>query len=489
MFSVTITEKGGEAIVQEFDKDEITIGRIQGNDIVLPKSNISKRHAHIVVKDGGFEVVDCKSTNGTYINGKRIDAPHELHLGDRIFVGDYTLELRSGSQVVTPPPAPEHEGAGHEDSEKDVLSDETWGAADAGPKEQWADDWGKDDQGGEGAAASTEEPAAGGVATAGRAPYPANPQAEPAARRAPRPAAPAPKPEPEAPQAARPVAKAVPAGSDFAALGPLAPLMQDDMVAQVLVNGPGHVYVERAGKLVAAECALATTEELSQLITRLITAGGGHIDSQQPFAEVRLVDGSRVTAAIAPLALRGPVLTVRKGMREPLMVDDLVAFSTLSPEMAGVLETCIKARVNVILCGSPGAGLTTTLNVFASYVPAEDRIVTVEESAELKLEQPDVVGLVGRSSTGAPVASMAELLRAGLRLRPDRLVIDECMGSTSELLQAFASGYDGKTRSCASRPSRSPAHASCNRTRCGRNSLSASAWWCTRSAWRTAHAA
>jgi len=448
MFSLTITEKGGESIVQDFEKDEVTIGRIQGNDIVLPKSNISKRHARILHKNGTFEVADSKSTNGTYINGKRIDAPQELHIGDRVIVGDFTIEVQPAQAQVPPPPPPKDAMPA---AVGGVLPDDAWGGGDAASKEQWNDAWAKDD-----ASASANRPVAGGAAdaaavTAGRAPFPAPPGgAAPGAPKAPRPPMPPtvrPKADLEGPSkpggatssTAWAPSAAVP-GPDF---GPLQALVNDDMVAQVLVNGAQHVYVERGGKLAAADCALGSEDDLKQLITRVVTSCGGYIGGEHPFAEVRLPDGSRLSAVLPPLALRGSVLSLRKAMREPMQIDDLVAFGTLSGEMAEMLETCIKARVNVILCGAPGAGLTMTLNVLASFIATEDRVVTVEEAAELKLDQPHIVSLEGRTPTGSKVTSVDELVRIALRLRPDRLVVDDCASSTPALLQALASGFDG----------------------------------------------
>lgn len=538
MFTVVITEKGGKPVTRTFDKPEITIGRIQGNDIILPKSNISKRHARIINNGGSFVVIDAKSTNGTYINGKRIDAPYDLRAGDKVFVGDFTVELEAEGSAAAPPAPPSPQRAKDERStsrpgkgaKKDVLADEDWG--EDADENAWGDEW--DGQSAKQQPSSATALDSEALARPGRTRPEARPVAAPAPRPEARPKAQA-TPQPKAKsgsQPARPPAppaaarepsiarrghareEAEPLTDDASqalrdvherllrsldlrrvsvekmgddelrartrasveeivesmhasgelpssveprqlidsvldealGLGPLEDLLQDESVTEILVNGPRKIYVERGGRIEATDRSFSSDQAVLGVIERIVAPLGRRIDESSPMVDARLKDGSRVNAIIPPLALNGPTITVRKFTREPLLIDDLVAYGGLTAAMAEFLETCVKARKNIVISGGTGSGKTTMLNVLSSFIPSHERILTIEDAAELKLEQEHVVSLESRPANieGRGAITIRDLVRNALRMRPDRIVVGECRGGEAlDMLQAMNTGHEG----------------------------------------------
>lgn len=602
MVTVNITEKGGQTETLQFDKPEITIGRVQSNDIVLPKANVSKRHAKILNESGSIVVVDAKSTNGTYINGNRIDAPYDWQDGDRIFVGDYTLELETDAakDEPVPPPPPDDEESAETQTRADpqldaVLEEDEW-AGEGEFKDEWSDEWDEnwddgseplstqenfDDQlsdlVNEASANASAEPDTGDVVgeeahaervvdDAMQAPLddPGNEpladakaglEAEPlieatsgvedsfqagAAADKAEPLieaksgvedsfqndAEVDEPEPliEAKSAVEESTSTRPASSARSAsqrrpdsyalasrtvhdrliesldlrrlsvedmgdeelrsrtreavedivsgmvaeaklpsdvdpqelietvlnealgLGPLEDLLEDDSVTEIIVNGPHQIYVERAGRLQNTGRAFSSSQAVLGVIERIVAPIGRRIDESSPMVDGRLRDGSRVNAIIPPLAINGPCLTIRKFTRKPLQAQDLVRFGTLPKRVADFLDTCVKARKNVIISGGTGSGKTTTLNVISGFIPTEERIITIEDAAELKLAQPHVVGLEARPPNieGKGAITIRELVRNALRMRPDRIVVGECRGGEAlDMLQAMNTGHEG----------------------------------------------
>ncbi len=229
-------------------------------------------------------------------------------------------------------------------------------------------------------------------------------------------------------------------------LGPLEDLLADDAVTEIMVNGRGRVFVEIGGRIVPADVGFTDDAQLMAVIERIVRPLGRRIDEKSPMVDARLPDGSRVNAVIPPLALDGPCLTVRKFAREPFGVDDLVRAGTLTPSMAALLRACVEARLNVVISGGTGSGKTTLLNVLSSFVPSGERIVTIEDSAELQLRQPHVVRLESRPANieGEGQVTIRDLVRNALRMRPDRIVVGECRGAeTLDMLQAMNTGHDG----------------------------------------------
>jgi len=490
-FSVILTEKGGPTRRLDFETEEITVGRVDENDICLPKGNISKKHTKIVVKDGKIIVLDLKSTNGTYVNGKKLAGPQVIQPSDNVYIGDFILNVE-----------PPHLGA--------------------------AEDFDGGSEQSEDGAPAEEAPAYTGEEATHRAGRPAPPADEdamptsapgklsmsPVAR-----TTPSPRPQASAPAArARVGAGAAEDGHAAAAdrgrtlslvhdrlieamdlrrldldalgsqelrektegtlrqivgkmdaageldalldrdeliadvlnealgLGPLEIYLADDTVSEIMVNAPSEVYVERAGRLERAHKGFSSPRAVLGAIERIVAPLGRHVDESSPLVDARLPDGSRVNAIIPPLALKGPALTIRKFKRDLLAAVDLVELGAMTPPMARFLETCVKARRNVVVSGGTGSGKTTLLNVLSSYIPEGERIVTIEDAAELRLSQEHWVQLESRPPNieGKGAVTIRDLVRNALRMRPDRIVVGECRGGEAlDMLQAMNTGHDG----------------------------------------------
>jgi pilus assembly protein CpaF len=559
MITMVLTEKGGQPESKKFQTDEITIGRLAGNDIVLAKNNISKKHIKIVNQDGKMVVIDLKSTNGTYVNGKRIDGPYELKEGDKVYIGNYVIDIEQpgAESEDMPPPPPAEEAAPAKKGEPGVESAQ-WDVEDVAVGEgddEWDDDWdaahGKESKGddfdldgllntvGEPAAAApkgkggkpkvdaadlqkiiddAEKPVAPRSAAAQAAPQPiSEDEATPppsGRKEAPAKAAgkarPAPKAKPKAPPAhggsesedaysaalaevhrrlvasldlrrldvesmadeelrertngaiseivdSMEAAGELPAGLDMdrlvndvlneaLGLGPLTALLEDESVTEIMVNSHHQIYIERKGRLELSDTSFSSDQAVLGVIERIVAPLGRRIDESSPMVDARLKDGSRVNAVIPPVALRGPTITIRKFTREPLAVDDLVGFGTLNAAMAQFLEIAVVSRKNIVISGGTGSGKTTTLNVLSSFIPETERIVTIEDAAELKLGQDHIVALESRPPNieGKGAIAIRDLVRNALRMRPDRIVVGECRGGEAlDMLQAMNTGHDG----------------------------------------------
>ncbi len=245
-------------------------------------------------------------------------------------------------------------------------------------------------------------------------------------------------------------------------LGPLEPLLRDDSITDILVNGYDHVYVERKGKLYRTEAAFQDNQHLMLIIDRIVSKVGRRVDEASPMVDARLPDGSRINAIIPPLAIDGPSLSVRRFGKYRFRIEDLIANEALTPEMADLLAAMARARLNVMVCGGTGSGKTTLLNCLSSFIPEDVRIVTIEDSAELMLQQPHVVRLESRPPNleGKGEVTQRDLVRNCLRMRPDRIIVGEVRGAeVIDMLQAMSTGHDGSiatvhansTRECLSR--------------------------------------
>jgi pilus assembly protein CpaF len=229
-------------------------------------------------------------------------------------------------------------------------------------------------------------------------------------------------------------------------LGPLEPLLADPTISDILVNSYANIYIERRGKLEKTAISFKDDEHLMRVIERIVSTVGRRIDEAQPMVDARLTDGSRVNAIIPPLAIDGPVLSIRRFGADPLKMVALIENGALTREIAMLFEMCVKARLNIIISGGTGAGKTTLLNALSAFIPADERIVTIEDSAELQLQQPHVVRLETRPSNieGRGEVSQRDLVKNALRMRPDRIVIGEVRGGEAiDMLQAMNTGHDG----------------------------------------------
>ena len=228
--------------------------------------------------------------------------------------------------------------------------------------------------------------------------------------------------------------------------GPIEPLLNDDSVSEVMVNGPRQVYVERNGRLEMTDVTFQDDDHVMRVIDRIVSPLGRRIDESSPMVDARLPDGSRINAIIPPISLVGPVLTIRKFAKDPLTTEDLIRFGTMTSEMVVFLEACVRARLNVVVSGGTGSGKTTTLNLLSSFIPDDERIVTIENAAELQLRQDHVVTLESRPANieGRGEVSIRDLVINSLRMRPERVVVGECRGGEAlDMLQAMNTGHDG----------------------------------------------
>ena len=234
--------------------------------------------------------------------------------------------------------------------------------------------------------------------------------------------------------------------AEILGLGPLEPLLADDKVTEIMVNGCKNVYVERGGKITRTNITFESNEHLMRIIERIVAPLGRRIDESSPKVDARLKDGSRVNAVIPPISLVGPALTIRKFFTDPLTIDDLIAFGSVTEELMEFLRACVIARLNVIVSGGTGTGKTTFLNVLSGFIPGDERIVTIENAAELQLRQEHVVTLESRPPNieGKGEISIRDLVINSLRMRPDRIIVGECRGGEAlDMLQAMNTGHDG----------------------------------------------
>jgi len=243
--------------------------------------------------------------------------------------------------------------------------------------------------------------------------------------------------------------------------GPIEKLMNDHEISDVLVNGADSVFIERNGVLEPTDVRFADDAHLMRFIQRLVGRAGRRIDEVSPMVDAKLPDGSRLHAVIPPLALRGPTLSIRRFKTKAVLFEDMVKMSTLTPEMADFLIYCVKGRLNVLLSGGTGAGKTTLLNNLSRFIPSSERVVTIEETAELQLQQADVVGLETRTANveGKGLITQRELLRNTLRMRPDRIIVGEARGGeVLEMLQAMNTGHDGSMSTVHANDTRDALH-------------------------------
>lgn len=234
--------------------------------------------------------------------------------------------------------------------------------------------------------------------------------------------------------------------NDIMGYGPIETLVQDPNYSEIMVNGPDQVYVEDKGKLKLTDIKFRDEEHLMNIINRIVSNVGRHVDEASPMVDARLADGSRVNAIIPPLSLVGPVLTIRKFGKKPITAQQLLKFGSLTPDMLRFLEACVKGKLNIVVAGGTGSGKTTLLNVLSSYIPEDERIVTIEDAAEVQLKQQHVITLEARPANleGKGAVTIRNLVKNALRMRPDRIIVGEVRSEeTLDMLQAMNTGHDG----------------------------------------------
>ena len=433
-----------------------TIGRGDACKIRLRHPEVSERHALLTLRETGVTIEDLHSSNGTIVGGRPIQEPTRLRADDVASLGPCLLRVSSDEPATSDAPA-----------------------APAAPD-----------------VPQPEPPRA-------PAPEPAVAQPPSIPVSAPPPPPPPPPPAPVDPMAAimreiknqihgeliqrldlkrmtvsrigtdelqqkaRETIRAIiaevrrnrklPAGIDPARLekeiydeavrlGPLEDFLADDSITEIMVNGPGQVFVERNGRIELTGQTFMDDESVLGVIERIVAPIGRRIDESQPYVDARLPDGSRVNAIIAPLSLTGPCITIRKFSKRALTVDDFIAFGTWTHNIAEFLRLCVIMRKNIVVAGGTGSGKTTLLNVLSGFIPPTDRIITIEDAAELRLVQPHVVRLEARPPNieGRGAITIRDLVRNALRMRPDRIIVGECRGGEAlDMLQAMNTGHDG----------------------------------------------
>jgi pilus assembly protein CpaF len=437
MLSILVAERGAPVRRLDLAKDEVTLGRLPENDVVLASGGVSKQHARLVRHDGRVILADLKSTNGTFVNGVRLESPRVLGADDQVVIGDYVLRL--APVMVETAPLPPARPSSPAPTPAARVSAPAPAAAPVRPAAEtalWAG-WMKtvhdrligamdlrrldmDKLGDEELRRRTTEAIRAVVRELDEA-----------------------RALPPAVDRDRLVRDVL---NEALGLGPLEELLADDDVSEIMVNHASQIYVERRGKLSLSTQTFSSNEAVRHAIERIVAPIGRRIDESSPLVDARLKDGSRVNAVIPPLALKGPNITIRKFRKERLTVEDLVRFGTLTRPLAGFLELCVKERKNIVISGGTGSGKTTLLNVISAFIPDDERIVTVEDAAELQLPQAHWVQLETRPANieGKGQVGIRDLVRNCLRMRPDRIVVGECRGGEAlDMLQAMNTGHDG----------------------------------------------
>ncbi|NVJ28059.1 MULTISPECIES: ATPase, T2SS/T4P/T4SS family [Myxococcus] len=474
MFLITLAEKGGGTEQREYTKPEITIGRLPGNDIMLAKGNVSKYHSRIVAKDGKCIIVDMKSTNGTFVNGKKIAAPQVLKPTDQIYIGDYIINVEpledAGPQMTRAGQAEEaYEDGGEEEpyEEEEQYEEEEPYEEEPPPP-----------------APAAKAPVAGRMPASMASALAKNkkkvdPRMERYTRlqkeihdrlieyldlrrmdmdrlgddelwrrteKAIRDIIDQMEADGELPEDVDREELLTDVINEALGLGPLEAFLASDEISEIMVNHANQIYIERKGQLTLSEKTFSSNQAVLGVIERIVAPIGRRIDESSPLVDARLKDGSRVNAIIPPLALKGPCITIRKFKKDSLKISDLVKYKTLTAQMAEFLEMCVKAKRNIVISGGTGSGKTTTLNIISAFIPDNERIVTVEDAAELQLPQDHWVQLESRPPNleGKGAITIRDLVKNCLRMRPDRIVVGECRsGETLDMLQAMNTGHDG----------------------------------------------
>ncbi len=442
-FFLNIAHPGQDSNRFELPAGVYTIGRSEACKIRLRHPEISERHALLTLRDSGVKIEDLHSSNGTTIDGIRIQEPTPVHEDDVIGVGPCLLRVSQASEAspsapspqppalpqpsvlspqspVPPPPATVHLPspppdplAGIVREIKTQIHSELILRLDL--KRMTASSIGTNEL-----QTKARETIRSIIAEVRR--------------------------NQKLPAGIDPGRLEKEIYDEAMRLGPLEDFLADDSINEIMVNGPGQVYVERNGKIELSGQTFMDDESVLGVIERIVAPIGRRIDESQPYVDARLPDGSRVNAIIAPLSLTGPCITIRKFSRRALTVDDLINYGTWTRSAADFLRLCVLMRKNIVVAGGTGSGKTTLLNVLSGFIPPTDRIVTIEDAAELRLVQPHVIRLEARPPNieGRGAVPIRDLVRNSLRMRPDRVIVGECRGGEAlDMLQAMNTGHDG----------------------------------------------
>ena len=445
--TLTLLKPGQSTPVSENLPDgNYFIGRGASAKIVLAYADVSERHAILSIRGRSASIEDLKSANGTYVNGMQIDRRTLLSDDSIVQIGGTVLRVTKETEstangrdvcqerpqsnapngglgetaLPSAPAAPQPQPAAKIDPQatlrrkiREQIQNELIVRMDL----QRMTASGVDREGLERQARAKIDEIVSEVIKSGKLPRSMDPER---------------------------IKKEV--FDEALRLGPLEDLLDDPTVSEIMVNGPHQVYVERGGRLQLTDLQFADDASVNAIIERIVAPLGRRIDESQPYVDARLKDGSRVNAIIPPLSLSGPSITIRKFSKKTLTVEDFIRFGTWNANAAAFMEVCVKLRKNIIVAGGTGSGKTTLLNLLSSFIPETERIVTVEDAAELKLVQPHVVRLEARPPNveGKGAVTIRDLVKNCLRMRPDRIIVGECRsGEALDMLQAMNTGHDG----------------------------------------------
>ena len=425
-----IVSSGKQGPIELDPQKETSIGRATQNAVTLTGNKVSRRHAAIAFSNGKFVLKDCGSSFGTLVNGKRVKDAVALKAGDTIDVGGHELLFRVQARTDAPPPPMPAKAAEVED----VPMDEEF--ADAA--RLYTDEMMK-----------MKKRIHEAVLTKLNLPEMSTTEIQNEELRA--------KLQVALDATLRELRHEFPREMDLSlfrqtmldeliGFGPISPMLRSPGVDEVMVNGPDRIFVERKGKLSETGARFFDERHLITIIQRIVEPLGRHVDEASPMVDARLPDGSRVNAVIPPLAMDGPSVTVRKFAKKVLTTDDLIGFGSMTQEIAVFLEEAVRARQNVLVSGGTGSGKTTLLNVLSLFIPRAERVVTIEDSAELKLTHRNLVRMEARPANieGKGRVTIRDLVVNALRMRPDRIIVGECRSSEAlDMLQAMNTGHDG----------------------------------------------
>ena len=425
----------GERTIRPLQDGVWFIGRGADSAVRLDSQEVSERHALLSVSHGVATIKDLHSLNGTYVNGEALTDEYVLSGGDVVQIGESLLRVSDDATVEVEPTATEEAP-----KEEEIAAESAANAAESAALDRARElrrsvqeqiqhellkrlDMKRLTLNGvnqvelETTAREKISQIVNEVLANGRLPAEIDPN----------------RLEEDV-------------FNEAMRLGPLEDLLADDTVSEIMVNGYDKVYVERHGKLQLSDCQFMDDASVMSVIERIVAPLGRRIDESQPYVDARLPDGSRVNAIVPPLALSGPTLTIRKFAKKTLTVEDFVRLGTWSHNAAEFMKLCVLLRKNIVVAGGTGSGKTTLLNLLSSFIPTDERIVTIEDAAELKLQQPHVVRLEARPPNieGKGAVTIRDLVKNSLRMRPDRIIVGECRGGEAlDMLQAMNTGHDG----------------------------------------------
>ena len=443
MKKITIHAGGAEFLSRDVPDGDfaMTLGRHADCDIVLPGNGVSRRHARLSSNNGRLFIEDLNSTAGTILNEAKIAGDTPFSPGDTIRIGDYTIVVASESEA--PARQPEPAAAPQPPPRPPEVRQKQEATTDF--KREFANATVLYEPDTMALTRSIHE----NILEKLNLSESAMKEIDKSDMRA--------KLETCLDRTLKERRHEIPAKipmdlfrqalmDELVGFGPISPLLRSPKISEIMINGPNVIFVESAGKLFDSGVRFFNEQHLLSIIQRIVEPLGRHVDDASPMVDARLPDGSRVNAIIPPLALRGASVTIRKFADKKLTTDDLIKFGSMTKEMALFLEEAVKSRKNILVAGGTGSGKTTLLNVLSQFIPEGERVITVEDSAELKLSHPNLVSLEARPANieGKGRISIRDLVINTLRMRPDRIIVGECRGAEAlDMLQAMNTGHDG----------------------------------------------